>query len=314
MSARASSAGHIEAFLEMMSVERGASANTRSSYATDLSHYAAALKARGKSPAQADADDIRAYLNSLAKLSASTRARRLSAIRQLHGFLKGEGYASQDPSLRLIGPKTKRPLPRVLGEREAAGLIAAAEAKPAPDGARLLCLLELLYGSGLRITELVSLPLSAYDGDAETLKVKGKGGRERIVPLGGKAAQALGTYLAMRGRFMPKGGSARWLFPSRGGSGHLTRQRVAQSLKALAIEAGIDPARLSPHVLRHAFASHLLAHGADLRSVQTLLGHADIATTEIYTHIEAGRLLETVARHHPLAQAGNAKARAKPKH
>ena len=315
-------AHHIEAFLEMMSVERGASANTLSSYATDLTHYAAALKARRKAPATANAEDVRAYLGSLGALSAATRARRLAAIRQLHRFLKGEGHAREDPTLRLPGPKLQRPLPRVLGEREAASLIAAAKAKTPPEGTRLVCLLELLYGSGLRISELVGLPLSAYERDGQILKIKGKGGRERLLPLGAKAVQALSAYLAVRGKFLPKGGAAKWLFPSRGGSGHLTRQRVAQSLKALAIEAGVDPSRLSPHVLRHAFASHLLAHGADLRAVQTLLGHADIATTEIYTHIEADRLMETVARHHPLAKASSkaspkasrGKAGAKPRH
>jgi integrase/recombinase XerD len=308
----AAASRHIEAFLEMMGVERGASANTRAAYAADLADYAAALKKRGKAPAQADADDVRRYLESIGKLAASTRARRLSAIRQLHRFLKAEGFAAADPTLRLAGPKTRRPLPRVLDESEASLLLAAAKKQPPPEGLRLVCLLELLYGAGLRISELVGLPLSAYDRAGVALRIKGKGGRERMVPLGGKATAALAAYMAARPQFMPPKAVSPWLFPSRGASGYLTRQRVAQSLKALALAAGLDPARLSPHVLRHAFASHLLAHGADLRAVQSLLGHADIATTEIYTHIEAGRLLETVERHHPLARHGTRKAKAKP--
>lgn len=298
-------ARHIEAFLEMASAERGASLNTQSAYAADLADYTAALKTRGVSPAEATADDVRRYLERLAKagMAPATRARRLSALRQFHRFLCAEGYAGSDPTARLRGPKARRPLPRVLAEDEAGALADAAAGIEGPEGARLVCLVELLYGAGLRISELVGLPLAAYDGEARILRIRGKGGRERIVPLGPRAVAAIRAHLSAS----PKAARSRWFFPSRGASGHLTRQRAGQLLKDLAIKAGLDPERLSPHVLRHAYASHLLAHGADLRSVQSLLGHADIATTEIYTHIEAERLKKTVESHHPLA------GRAKPK-
>jgi integrase/recombinase XerD len=300
---------HIEAFLEMASVERGASLNTQSAYAADLSDYAAALKARGLAPAGATADEVRRYLDRLAGagLSPATLARRLSALRQFHRFLYAEGYATQDPTARLKGPKARRPLPRVLSEDEAGVLADAAAEDQGPDRPRVICLIELLYGAGLRVSELVGLPRAALDLPAKLLRIKGKGGKERLVPLPPRALKALKAYLAAT----PKDSGSRWLFPSRGASGHLTRQRAGQQLKALALKAGIDPERLSPHVLRHAYASHLLAHGADLRSVQSLLGHADIATTEIYTHIEQERLKKTLETHHPLARAGGPKARSK---
>jgi integrase/recombinase XerD len=298
---------HIEAFLEMASVERGASLNTLAAYEADLLDYAASLKARRRTPAEASPEDVRRYLERLAAagLAPSTRARRLSALRQFHRFLFAEGYAAQDPTARQKGPKARRPLPRVLAEGEAGALADAAAAVEGAEGVRLACLVELLYGGGLRISELVGLPLSALDLKAKMLRIRGKGGKERLVPLPPRALAALKAHL----RTLPKG--ARRLYPSRGAQGHLTRQRAGQLLKALALKAGIDPERLSPHVLRHAYASHLLAHGADLRSVQSLLGHADIATTEIYTHVEAERLKQAVEAHHPLARAGARAARSK---
>lgn len=299
---------HVEAFLEMMSAERGASANTLAAYAHDLSDYARFLKSRKSALASATESDIRAYLDRLnkAKLSAATALRRRSAIRQLHKFLLAEGFAIADPSSRVDGARRARRLPKVLSEAEVARLIAAVQTWAPKDRARVLLILELLYGAGLRVSELVSLRRAALGGGKDMLRVRGKGGRERIVPLGGKARMALAAYLAET-RDDPRMKASPFLFPSRGGSGHLTRHRVGQLLKSLARDAGFDETRLSPHVLRHAFASHLLAHGADLRSVQSMLGHADIATTEIYTHVQAERLTEAVTAHHPLSGATSRK-------
>src|SRR6185312_8677243 len=217
-------------------------------------------------------------------------------------FLVVDGRRSDDPSAALDSPRLGRPLPKLLSEAEADGLLAAARVRGGIEGARLTCLLELLYGAGLRVSELVSLPLAAVRGERRFLLLRGKGDKERLVPLGEPARAALADYLAVRGAFESGGRSARFLFPSRSGAGHLTRRRCAQLLKELALEAGLDPARLSPHVLRHAFATHLLERGADLRSVQEMLGHADIATTQIYTHVQSARLQRLVAERHPLAR------------
>jgi len=294
----------IEAFLEMMSVERGAGAHTLDAYGRDLRDYAAFLKRRRVALSGARSEDCKAYLQHLAETGSagSTAARRLSALRQLHAFLLAEGFALTDPAATLRGPRRSRPLPKTLSEREAASLAAAAAALDGFERARLSCVIELLYGAGLRISELVALPLSAYLADQQALRVRGKGDKERLIPVGSAALQALDHYLAVRHAALPKGVTSPWLFPSRGASGHLTRQRMGQLLKDVARAAGIDPARLSPHVLRHAYASHLLANGADLRVVQSLLGHADIATTQIYTHVEAERLARAVNTHHPLAR------------
>ncbi len=295
---------HIEAFLEMMSAERGATANTLAAYAHDLSDYARFLKGRKIAPLPAAAEsDIRAYLDFLAKakLSAATALRRRSAIRQLHKFLYAEGFAKSDPSTRVDGARRARRLPKILSEAEVVRLIETVQKWEAKDRARIMLILELLYGAGLRVSELVSLRRAGVAGGKDMLRIRGKGGRERIVPLGSKARAALDVYLAET-RDDPRTKTSPYLFPSRGRSGHLTRHRVGQLLKALAREAGFDETRLSPHVLRHAFASHLLAHGADLRSVQSMLGHADIATTEIYTHVQAERLSEAVAAYHPLSR------------
>lgn len=294
----------LDPFLEMMAAERGASAHTLDAYRRDLLDYDAFLKARGREPQDAGADDIRAYLASLvaAGMRASTTARRLSALRQYHRFLFLEGRRRDDPTLHIDAPRLSRPLPKLLGEEEIEALIAAARAREGPEALRLTALLELLYATGLRVTELVSLPLSAIAADRQWLRVRGKGGKERIVPVGGAARRALEAWLAARKAVVPDASRARWLFPSRARSGHLTRQRVGQLLKALAVEAGLDPSRISPHVLRHAFASHLVAHGADLRAVQAMLGHADIATTQIYTHLQSEHLQGVVRDFHPLSR------------
>lgn len=295
---------HLETFLEMLSAERGAAVHTLDAYRRDLLDYAGFLKKRSRTLANGSAADVRGYLETLsaAGLKASTQARRLSAMRQLHRFLLDEDIRADDPTSAVESPKRARPLPKVVTEAQTQSLIDAAAALEGPEAIRLLCIVELLYASGLRVSELVSLPLISVSGERRTILVKGKGGRERLVPLGAPAREAIAAYLKVRARFLPKMERAqRYLFPSRGIEGHLTRRRVAQLLKDLAIQAGVDPRKLSPHVLRHAFASHLVAHGADLRSVQQLLGHADIATTQIYTHVQDERLRKLVAEKHPLA-------------
>jgi integrase/recombinase XerD len=295
---------HLEAFLEMMSAERGASVNTLDAYRRDLVDFRAFLSARSVPLQKASAEDIRGFLASLSQagLSSATQARRLSAIKQLFRFFLDEDVRADDPTSIIEAPKRGRALPKIVTEDQTAALIAAAGAMEGPEAVRLLCIIELLYASGLRVSELVSLPLNAVTGERKMLLVKGKGGKERLVPLGAPAREAIKAYLTVRERFLPPLEKAqRFLFPSRGVEGHFTRRRVGQLMKDLAVQAGVDPARLSPHVLRHAFASHLVAHGADLRSVQQLLGHADIATTQIYTHVQDERLRRLVAEKHPLA-------------
>ena len=299
---------HLEAFLEMMSAERGAAAHTLEAYRRDLSDFAVHVRLRGRNLGTTNTEDVRTYITSLSEagMKASTQARRLSALRQFHRFIQDEGVREDDPSVAVEAPKRTRPLPKVIGEQHMKKLIDAVSALTGPEGARLACIVELLYASGLRISELVTMPLAATTGERRMLLVRGKGGKERLVPLGDPARAALKVYLALRSEFLPaanKDRAERFLFPSRGAEGHLTRRRVGQLLKELALRAGLDPAKLSPHVLRHAFASHLVAHGADLRSVQQLLGHADISTTQIYTHVQEERLRTLVAEKHPLAAA-----------
>ncbi|MGH7116928.1 MAG: site-specific tyrosine recombinase XerD [Stellaceae bacterium] len=295
---------HFEAFLEMLTAERGAAPLTIAAYRADLLDLARCLAARATTLETADEPALHAYLAApaTARLAPRSLARRLSAMRQFYKFLVIEGVRLDDPTAGLDTPRLGRPLPKLLSEAEVEDLIVAARAWPGDEGMRALCLVELLYATGMRISELLSLPLTATLRDPRFLLVRGKGGRERIVPLSEPARQALAAYLACRERFVPDSRPSRWLMPSRGGSGHLTRQRCGQLLKALALRAGLDPARLSPHVLRHAFASHLLDHGADLRSVQQMLGHADIATTQIYTHVLSDRLRRLVHAAHPLAR------------
>lgn len=297
----------LESFLEMLAAERNAAANTRAAYRRDLKDLLAFLAPRETTLSQASADDLRAYLAHLARreTAARTAARRLSALRQFYKFLIAEGRRADDPTAALDAPKLGRPLPKLLSEEEMSRLITVCGNLEGPEGARLSVMIELLYAAGLRVTELVKLPLAAVLRDQPVLIVRGKGSKDRMVPLNAPARSAINVYLGHRAHFLPKDGPASpFLFPSRGIEGHLTRQRFGQMLKELANAAGIPPDRISPHVIRHAFATHLLDHGADLRSLQKMLGHADIATTQIYTHVAGDRLKTLVAAHHPLAKAG----------
>lgn len=298
-------AGWAEAFLEMMAVERAAAKNTLAAYTRDLSDATEFLAGQGRGLADASAEDIEAYFADLGArgLSAATAARRRAAVRQFYRFVLGEGWRADDPSRRVEAPKKGRPLPKILSREEMDRLIAAAGARDGAQGLRLACMVELAYASGLRISELTALTLVSVAKDPAYLIVKGKGGKERLAPLNAAARAAVKVYLEVRPAFLPKGDKANpWLFPSRGKTGRLTPRRFAQLLDEAAADAGVDPARVSPHVLRHAFATHLLEGGADLRVVQTLLGHADIATTQIYTHVASDRLREVVATKHPLAK------------
>jgi integrase/recombinase XerD len=287
----------------MLAAERGAAPLSLAAYRHDLDDLARFLANRGVDLAAADEPALHAYLaGPAAALAPRSLARRISAIRQFYKFLLRDGIRQDDPTSGLDTPRLGRPLPKFLSEAEVAALLAAARAWQGAEGVRLVCLLELLYATGLRISELIGLPLAAAQRNPRFLLVRGKGGRERIVPLGEPAREALAAYLDCRSGFLRDGRGSPWLFPSRGAAGHLTRQRCGQLLKSLAARAGLDPNRLSPHVLRHAFASHLLDRGADLRSVQQMLGHADIATTQIYTHVLGDRLRRLVETAHPLAR------------
>ncbi len=307
-------AGEIASYLEMLTAERGAAGNTIDAYRRDLEHFAGYLDEDGAEIREATTREITDYARSLAEdgLAPASRARKLSAVRQLYKFLVAEGVVAEDPAARLTGPKLSRSLPKTLSVAEVDKLIERAgnraiglAGRERARALRLHCLVEMLYATGMRVSELVGLPRNVLKGDARVLTIVGKGGRERLVPLNTSARMALDRYLAL-GEDPEDGVSpmlkTKWLFPSRGEGGHFTRQRLAQELKELATEAGIDPERVSPHVLRHAFASHLLDRGADLRAVQQLLGHADISTTEIYTHVLEERLKQLVLNHHPLAK------------
>ena len=304
----------IAAFLEMCSAERGAARNTLDAYRRDLADFSGFLDRAVIALTDTEPADIAAYMAELGVqgLAPASRQRRLSAVRQLFKFLAAEGHIADDPTTNATAPKNGRSLPKILSIAEVDRLIDAAQRRTAITtggdhlrALRLHALIEVLYATGLRVTELVTLPRNVLAGDGRVLTVKGKGGRERIVPLTRPAIAALDRFLTS-GEHGAAGVSrisaTKWLFPSRGAEGHLTRRRLAQELKALAEEAGLDPARVSPHVLRHAFASHLLDRGADLRAVQQLLGHADISTTEIYTHVLEERLKQVVFAHHPLAK------------
>jgi integrase/recombinase XerD len=299
----------IALYLDMLAAERGASKNTLSAYARDLDDFSADLAKSATSIANAASDHIRAHFGRLAKrgLKASSVARRLSAVRQLYRFLYSEGHRSDDPAAAIEGPKRGRSVPKVLSIAEVDRLLQETRTGlPAQSiterlrAARMVCLLETLYATGLRVSELVALPESAARHDQRMLMVRGKGNRERLVPLNDAARRAMKEYLALREE--AKLDRSKWLFPSFGESGHLTRQHFARELKTLAGAAGLKPSKVSPHVLRHAFASHLLQNGADLRSVQTLLGHADISTTQIYAHVLAERLKSMVRDLHPLSE------------
>lgn len=300
----------IEAFLEMMSAERGAAKNTLISYTKDLEQYAAFLDAQRERFSLVETSVIEQHLAGLAGegFSASTQARHLSAIRQFHKFLFAEGIRSDDPCGTIDSPKLKASLPKVLTVQDVDRLIGLAENEAQNQkgsyakrvrAARLYVLLELLYATGLRVSELVSLPVNLTGIQDRFFSVVGKGNKERIVPLSEKARTALTLYQACK-KEKPQKQESRYLFPASSKEGHFTRQAFARDLKALAVRAGLDESQVSPHVLRHAFASHLLQNGADLRSVQQLLGHADIATTQIYTHVLDERLRQLVEDHHPL--------------
>ena len=288
----------------MLAVERGASPHTLAAYRNDLEDAAAFVGARGSALDAADTPALRDYLAGLSRagLAPRTAARRLSALRQYFRFAYAEGWRRDDPTLALDAPRLGRPLPKLLSAEDIAALIAAAAAQPPPHGPRLIAILEILYASGMRISELAALPLGAVARDPATLIVRGKGAKERLVPLTDAARAAIKAYLAVRPRFLAEGQSSRFLFPEPGKPAPVSRVRIGQFLKALAVAAGLDPAKVSPHVLRHAFATHLLEGGADLRSVQQMLGHADIATTQIYTHVAVPRLKALVSSHHPLGR------------
>jgi integrase/recombinase XerD len=298
----------VESFLEMMAAERGASQRTLEAYRRDLADLAAFLK---RDVAAVKTDDLRRYLADMKKsaLAPRTAARRLSCLRQFYKFLYGEGLRADDPTATLDSPKLGRALPKFLSEAEVGRLLKAAREIEGIKGVRAAALLELLYATGLRVSELVALPLAAVRGAVAgkigppTMIVRGKGAKERMVPIGAAAREALSAYLDVRDAFIPRNvkNSPR-LFPTAAREGHLTRAAFWAQLKTIAVTAGLSPARISPHVLRHSFATHLLAHGADLRSLQQMLGHADIATTQIYTHVLDERMGKLVQRSHPLAK------------
>jgi integrase/recombinase XerD len=300
----------VDLFLDMLAAERGAGENTLSAYARDLADFSDFLRSKRQSLSTASSDHIRAYMAALDErgFAASSVARKLSAIRQLFRFLYAEGKRHDDPAAILQGPKRGRALPKILSIEQVDRLFEIArnamqeETCPSPQrlrAVRLHCLLELIYATGLRVSELVALPASAARRDQRMIIVRGKGSKERMVPLNDSARQAMADYLALRKQVRLD--DSKWLFPSFGESGHLTRQHFARELKSLAAPAGLRADQISPHVLRHAFASHLLQNGADLRVVQTLLGHSDISTTQIYTHVLEERLKSLVRDLHPLA-------------
>lgn len=300
------SSGMIGAFLDMMLAERNASANTRAAYARDLCDISGFLARKKISLADASEDDLRGYLRSQGKNAARTQARRLSALRQFFRFLCSENHRKADPTRSIDAPKMGRALPKYLSEKEMSRLLAAVGGYAGDEGIRLRAIVELLYAAGLRVSELVGLPLSAVQFDRCAVLVRGKGDKERLVPLGDPALEAVREWLPVRKKMLGEKRASPYLFPShtRGKVAPMTRQRVFQLLKELALAAKLDPRRLSPHVVRHAFATHLIEHGADLRSVQSMLGHADIATTQIYTHMANDRLARTVSEHHPLSKKG----------
>ena len=306
----------VDSFLDMLTTERGAALNTRHAYWRDLADVSLFVReSRKKEIENATADDLKAYLADLSgkihvkgqkknQIAVRTVARRLSALRQFYRYLVSENIRQDDPTSAIESPKQTRTLPKTLAEGEVDSLIKSASEQGGAESVRLVCLLEMLYATGLRVSELVGLPMAAISEGNQFIMVEGKGGRERMVPLSDSAQKALARYLELRAQFVSGEEATRqsaWLFPSRtSDSGHLTRQRFAQLLKDLARAAKIDEERVSPHILRHAFATHLLSNGADLRAVQKMLGHADIATTQIYTHILGKKLKKTVEEKHPL--------------
>lgn len=299
---------YLIAFLDMLAAERGAASNTIEAYGSDLDGFLQYLTEAGVTPLAAATQHIQGYIAMMANAgqASTSRSRRLSAIKQYYRFLFAEGVIAADPTAGLQGPKRQRALPKVLSIAEVDRLLETSlkrchgvEGRALFRALRFQCLLEILYATGMRVSELVGLPRTVLRGDRRVFSIRGKGGRERLVPLNAAARAALDRFLEISGRF----DNSEWLFPSKSASGHMTRQGFAQDLKEVAAEADIGADRISPHVLRHAFASHLLDRGADLRAVQQLLGHADISTTEIYTHVLQERLKALVNTHHPLAKA-----------
>jgi integrase/recombinase XerD len=304
-------ASHVVGFLEALAAERGASVNTIDAYRRDLADYESFLNAKGADPLKADATHVRGFLaaRSAQKLSAASLARRLSAIRQFHKFLYAEGWRRDDPTLAVQGPRRSRPLPKLLSMAEVERLLATAHEgldvaerplRERLDAARIACIIELIYGSGLRVSEALSLKKSIATANSPLVAVRGKGNKERMAPLSGPARAAIGAFRALLDQVSPGAAASPWLFPAASASGHITRQAFARDLKRVGAAAGIASTRVSPHVLRHAFASHLLQNGADLRIVQDLLGHADIATTQIYTHVLDERAKAMVRDLHPM--------------
>ena len=294
----------VEQFLEMLIAERGASSNTCTSYLNDITNFNKFLSGAETTLEDATTDDIRRYLRHRSEVGANnpTISRNLSVLRQFFKFLQSENVRLDNPALNVDGPKVSRTLPKVISEDDVEALLKAAHKLQTAEGIRLTCLLEIAYASGLRVTELVSLPTDALNLTSETLLISGKGGKERLVPLTFSAMNAIVAYERVRIDFLKGNNTSKFLFPSRSKQGYLTRRRLGQLLKELAIQAGLDPTIISPHILRHAFASHLLNRGADLRSLQKMLGHSDISTTQIYTHVQKEKLRAVISSYHPMAK------------
>ena len=294
----------VEQFIEMLIAERGASANTSAAYFNDITNFEAFQNNAGQNLAGATTDHVRSYLRHRTEIGANSRtiSRNLSVLRQFFKFLQSENIRSDNPALNVDGPKAARSLPKLISENDVEALLDKAQGSQTAEGIRLNCLLEIAYATGLRVTELVSLPNESFRYESETLMIYGKGGKERLVPLTPSAIKAIVAYEEIRGHFLKEHETSKFFFPSRSKQGHLTRRRLGQLLKELARKAGLDPAIISPHVLRHAFASHLLNRGADLRSLQIMLGHSDISTTQIYTHVQKDRLHNVISSHHPMAK------------
>ena len=294
----------VEQFIEMLIAERGASAYTSAAYFNDITNFEAFQNNAGQNLAGATTDHVRSYLRHRTEIGANSRtiSRNLSVLRQFFKFLQSENIRSDNPALNVDGPKAARSLPKLISENDVEALLARAKDSHTAEGIRLNCLLEIAYATGLRVTELVSLPNESFRYESETLLIYGKGGKERLVPLTPSAIKAIVAYEEIRGHFLKEHETSKFFFPSRSKQGHLTRRRLGQLLKELARKAGLDPAIISPHVLRHAFASHLLNRGADLRSLQKMLGHSDISTTQIYTHVQKDRLHNVISSHHPMAK------------
>ena len=294
----------VEMFLEMMAAERGASINTTDAYLRDLREFSTFMARRKRNIEVADSINIRNFIEYLRKRgrAAKTHARKLSVLKQFYQFLYLEGYRDDDPTIGIGGPRLGQALPKFLTEDEVDNLLKVARSQSDKYGIRLTALVEILYATGLRVSELVSLKQADIINNGKMLLVKGKGGKERVVLLTPPAIEALENYLDIKSSFLKRNASSAYLFPSRAKSGHLTRVGFNKILKELAVTTGMDPKRVSPHVLRHSFASHMLSNGADLRALQQLLGHADISTTQIYTHVMEQRLRDLVVHNHPLAQ------------